>query len=201
MKNGVLILFSALLGGILSAVVMTIGEDMNRSVELEENMSGAVEEAVAEIGYREETVYTDEMLGDCVSQMAVVFDSDTDIEVRVYQADAVKGILSVRALGNYKHLNGTKGDTSWERTVIYEENGEEERMSNCKVRFYEDKELLTAQGKCYKEFVVSNGASIAEPGIPEKEGRTFAGWRDVNDYIADFSQPILEDISYYAVWE
>lgn len=201
MKNGVLILLSALLGGILSAVVMTIGEDMNRSVELEENMSGAVEGAVAEIGYREETVYTDEMLGDCVSQMAVVFDSDTDIEVRVYQADAAKGILSVRALGNYKHLNGTKGDTAWERTVIYEENGEEERMSNCKVRFYEDKELLTAQGKCYKEFVVSNGASIAEPKIPEKEGRTFAGWRDVNDYIADFSQPILEDISYYAVWE
>lgn len=201
MKNGVLILLSALLGGILFAVVMTIGEDMNRSVELEENMSGAVEGAVAEIRYREETVYTDEMLGDCVSQMAVVFDSDTDIEVRVYQADAAKGILSVCALGNYKHLNETKGDIAWERTVIYEENGEEECMSNCRVRFYEEKELLTAQGKCYKEFVVSNGESIAEPYISEKEGRRFAGWRDANDYIADFSQPIVEDISYYAVWE
>lgn len=201
MKNGMLILLSALLGGILLAVVVTIGGDVNRSVELEENMSGAVEGAVAEIRYGEENVYTDEMLGDWLSQMAVAFDADMDIEVRVYQADAAKGIMSVCAIGNYRHLNGTKGDTAWERTVIYEGNGGEEQMSICKVRFYENKELLTTQGNCYKEFEVLSGASIAQPHISEKEGRIFAGWRDVNDYIADFSQPILEDISYYAVWE
>lgn len=201
MKNGVLILLGALLGGLLLAVVMTIGGNMNRSVELEENMSGAVEGAVAEITYGGENVYTDEMLGDCVSQMAVAFDSDMDIEFRVYQADASNGILSVRAVGNYQHLNGTQGDTAWERTTIYEKNMEEEVMSNCKVRFYENKELLAAQGKCYKVFEVPSGSTITELHIPEKEGRIFAGWRDVNDYIADFSQPILQDISYYAVWE
>lgn len=201
MKNGVLILFSGLLGIVLLTVVMTIGGNMNRSVELQGNLSGAVEGSVAEIKDSKVNRHTDEMLEVCVAQMAVTMDSDMDLEFRVYQSDAVKGILSVCAVGDYQHLNGEQGDTAWERTVIYEQNGKDEAMSDCKVCFYENKELMLTQGNCYKVYKVRSASSIGEPHEPKKEGKVFAGWRDINDYIADFSQPIVQDISYYAVWE
>lgn len=201
MKNGVLILLNGLLGVILLAIVMTIGGNMNRSVELQENMSGAVEGVVAETMDREECMYASEMVEECIAQMAVALDSDMGVEFRVYQADAEKGILSVCAVGDYQHLNGEQGDVAWERTVICEQNGEDETVDNCEVRFYENKEALLGEERCYKVFRIQPGSSIAEPGCPKKEGLVFAGWRDANDYIADFSQTITQDISYYAAWE
>lgn len=201
MKNGVQILFGGLMGIILLAIVMTIGGNMNRSVELQENMSGAVEGSVAEIKYSGMNAHTDKMLEECIAQMAVALDSDMDIQFRVYQADASKGILSMCAVGDYQHLNGMQGDTAWERTAIYEQSVKEETMDDCEVCFYENKELMLAKGKCYKIYKILNGSAIPEPDAPKREGKTFAGWRDVNDYIADFSQPIVQNISYYAVWE
>lgn len=201
MKNGILILLSGLLGAVLLAVVITIGGNINRSVELQGNLSGAVEESIVESRYRDEKVQADEMIEECVAQMAVAVDSDMGIEFRVYQEDAEKGILSVCAVGDYLHLNGTQGDTAWERTAIYELNGKDEMMSSYSVRFYENKELLAAQGDCYKEYEVLSGSNIVEPHGPKKEGQVFVGWLDMNDYVADFSQPIIQDISYYAVWE
>lgn len=201
MKNGVLILLNGLLGVILLAIVLTIGGNMNRSVELQENMSGAVEGVVAETMDREADMHASEMMEECIAQMAVALDSDMGVEFRVYQADAEKGILSVRAVGDYQHLNGGQGDVAWERTVICEQNGEDETVSNCEVRFYENKEALLREERCYKVFRVQCGSSIVEPRCPKKEGLVFAGWRDANDYIADFSQIITQDISYYAAWE
>lgn len=201
MKNGVLILLSGLLGAILLAVVITIGGNMNRSVELQGNLSGAVEESVDGSRYRDERVHADELIEECMTQMVFALDSDMGIELRVYQEDAEKGILSVCTVADYLHLNGAQGDTAWERTAIYEQDGKDETMSSCSVRFYENKELLLEQGECYKAYLVFSGSNIAEPHEPKKDGCRFAGWRDVNDYIADFSQPVIQDISYYAVWE
>lgn len=201
MKNGILILLCSSLGVVLMAIVLTIGNHMNRSVEFQENMSGAVERTMEEMVNREQSVRADEMVEECIQQMAISMDSDTDIEFRVYQADAEKGILSVRAVGNYQHLNESQGDVVWERTVIYDQNIKDETETMYRVQFYDTKEELLKDGRCYKTLVVLNGTSISEPYAPTKEGRIFAGWRDINDYVADFSQPVTQDISYYAAWE
>lgn len=200
MRSGIFIFISAIIGVLMVAIVMTIGGHQVRSGELQENLSGAVENAVLDAVTDKESLNTAEMLAEAAEQLSVVLDSDMETELLVYQAEADMGILSASAKGNYMHPNGEAGDVMWERMAIYEK-GDEEEMKQCEVRFYKDKETLLSQGSCYKLMRVLYGSCAAKPVQPKKEGLVFAGWRDSNDYIADFSQAVTGDIVYYAAWE
>lgn len=200
MKNGILIFISGIIGVLMIAIVMTIGGNQSRSVELQENLSGAAENAVWDTITGKATMSTDGMITEVVEQLAAALDSDMGTAFRVYQIDADKGLLAVGAAGDYQHPNGTQGDVSWERMVIYE-RGDEEEVNSCEVQFYKDKEALLTQADCYKRVTVISGLRVKKPSEPKKDGLVFAGWRDSNDYIADFSQAVTKDISYYAAWE
>lgn len=200
MKNGILIFISGIIGVLVMAIVMTIGGNQSRSIELQENLSGAAENAVWDTTTGKATMDADGMITEAVAQMVIALDSDMGTAFRVYQTDADKGLLAVGAAGDYQHPNGTQGDVSWERMVIYE-RGDEEEVNSCEVRFYKDKEALLTQADCYKRVTVISGLRVKKPSEPKKDGLVFAGWRDSNDYIADFSQAVTGDISYYAAWE
>ena len=96
----------------------------------------------------------------------------------------------MRMSGAYIHPNGMKGSTEWERVVIREEGAEKEAMKVCEVSFYMNKEAMSGEKECYKKYYVPKGGKVTMPVEPQKAGMVFAGWRDVNDYIADFSQPV-----------
>ncbi len=201
MKNGVMLLVSGAIGILVFAMVMTICGHMNRSTELQENLSTAAEGALQE-GIEGEWIKNDHaLLAECIGRMAVALDADTDIVIDVFGIDSQKGILALRMSGNYKHPNGMKGSTEWERVVIRENGEEKETMEVCEVSFYMNKEAMSDEKECYKKYYVPKGEQVIMPVEPQKDGMVFAGWRDVNDYIADFSQPVDQRISYYAAWE
>lgn len=201
MKNGVILLLSGAIGILMLAVIMTICGNMNRSVELQENLSTAMESSVKNLKEQETDRSDDEMLSECIESIALAVDSEMEAAVEVYQADAGKGILSLRTVGRYIHPNGVEGETAWERTVIYERRGETEEMEAYEVSFYTSKEELLRKGICYKSYSVMEGECITSPVEPQKSGMVFAGWKDSNDYMADFSQPVLQNLCYYAAWE
>lgn len=201
MKNGVILLLSGVMGILMLAVVMTICGNMNHSVELQENMSTAMEASVKNIREQETGQSDAQMLSECIESIVLAVDSETEAAVEVYQADAGKGILSLRTVGSYIHPNGMEGDTEWERTLIYEKRGEAEEMETYKISFYMSKEELLGRGTCYKSYSVMEGECITSPVEPQKSGMVFAGWKDSNDYMADFSQPVLQNLCYYAAWE
>lgn len=198
MKTVVMMLVSALFGGILLAMVMTIGGHMNRSVELQGSLSAAVEETVfhmmEEGGYTEETA-----IAECIESMAEAADSDSALEVEVHGIDCDKGVLSVRMREVYDHPNGEKGEKEWERTVIYDQL-ERPVEPSYEVCFYRSRDDMAGSIGCYKRFTVQKGCRVPSPAAPSDPGRTFAGWRDGNDYIADFSIPVTENRAYYADW-
>ncbi len=200
MKNGVILLLSGAIGILLLAVVMTICGNMNYSVELQENLSTAMETSVKHLPGQEENRSDAELLAECIEGIVLAVDSDMETTVEVYQADAKKGVLALRAVGSYIHPNGMEGDTDWERTVIYEK-GEAQEMEVYEVAFYGSKEELVSKGTCYKSYSVMEGDCITSPAEPRRTGEVFAGWKDCNDYMADFSQPVLQNLCYYAAWE
>ena len=201
MKNGVMLLVSGAIGILVFAMAMTICGHMNRSTELQENLSTAAEGALQE-GAEGDWIKNDRaLLAECVGRMAVALDADTDIVIDVFGIDSQKGILALRMSGNYKHPNGMKGSTEWDRVVIRENGEEKEAMKVCEVSFYMNKEAMSDGKECYKKYYVPKGEQVIMPVEPQKDGMVFAGWRDVNDYIADFSQPVDQRISYYAAWE
>ena len=73
--------------------------------------------------------------------------------------------------------------------------------SNAGRGFYRNKTDMLGEGICYKSIVVREGDRIHPPAEPAGAGAYFAGWRDINDYMADFSCPVEQKLTYYADWE
>ena len=201
MKNGVMLLVSGAIGILVFAMVMTICGHMDRSTELQENLSTAAEGALQGAVHGNAIKNDHALLAECIGRMAVALDADTDMVIDVFGIDSKKGILALRMSGAYIHPNGMNGSTEWERVVIREEGAEKEAMKVCEVSFYMNKEAMSGEKECYKKYYVPKGGKVTMPVEPQKAGMVFAGWRDVNDYIADFSQPVDQRISYYAAWD
>lgn len=201
MKNGVMLLVSGAIGILVFAMVMTICGHMDRSTELQENLSTAAEGALQGAVHGNAIKNDHALLAECIGRMAVALDADTDMVIDVFGIDSKNGILALRMSGAYIHPNGMKGSTEWERVVFREEGAEKEAMKVCEVSFYMNKEAMSGEKECYKKYYVPKGGKVTMPVEPQKAGMVFAGWRDVNDYIADFSQPVDQRISYYAAWD
>lgn len=202
MKNMVMMFVSGMLGILFLAIVMTICGRMNRSIEVQSNLSSAVEMSVEQMVSVDESEGFDanEAVVECIESVAAAMDTDSEMTVKVYEADAEKGVLAIKAIEQFLHPNGKTGTTEWQRIAIYNRR-KETGAECCEVRFYKSREEMLGGGKCYKTYVVGEGEYLLSPAEPMAQGASFAGWKDVNDYFADFSQPVEEDRCYYAEWE
>lgn len=202
MKNVIMMLVSGMLGVLVLAIVMTVCGKMNRSVEVQSSLSSAVEMTVERMVPKGDTSqYTGETaVAECMECMAAAMDTDSDAVLHIYQADAGKGILAMKFTEAFDHPNGMTGETDWERVAIY--NRVQEPEKNCyEVRFYKSKGDMLGEVNCYKSYTIQEGAYVAAPMAPVSQGAVFTGWKDGNDYMADFSQPIEQNRCYYAEWE
>lgn len=199
MKNAVIVFVSGVFGILTLLLVMTIGGRMNRSVELQSQLSNALEMTVERMMQSEIPYEAGEAAAECVEYMATVMDTDAELTVEVYEEDAKKGELALRMMEEFHQPGGKMGMVEAKRMVIY--NCVPEPVdANYKVCFYESREKMQSKESCYKSYVVRAGAHMAQPVPPVAEDSQFVGWKDVNDYIADFSLPVEQDRIYYAEW-
>lgn len=202
MKNVVMMAVSAILGVLSLMIIMSISGRSNRSMEIKSNLSSTVEETVEEMVHSERYSIdnVNQFIGDFIENLALVIDSDSELEVSVLQADKDKGILTVSVTETFKHPNGKEGSIQTEKTVILNGTEQAPETPQYTVSFFLSKEDMNEGRSCYKKYLVDAGKNMATPKDPSEEGKTFAGWKDGNDYLADFSVPVEQDMSYYAVW-
>lgn len=200
MKNAVMIFTGTLLGIITMVIIMTILGRMNRSVELQSNLSAVVENGVQQMKSITSDLGLNEIIETCIRELAVSLDTDSKVQVDVMGGDVEKGVLSIRVTEQFKHPNGTAGSTKWERTAIWNQLESTPELSY-EVRFYRTKTDLEQRKNCYKTYRVQEGDKVVPPKNPSLEEGTFVCWKDPNDYIADFSQPIKQNLIYYAQWK
>ena len=88
------------------------------------------------------------------------------------------------------------------KTVIFDKK-EEKPVETKTVTYYLSKEDLLNNTNPYKVFEITEGDNLIEPTVPsEALGLgTFKNWNDASDYLADFSQKVVDNISYYASFE
>lgn len=163
-------------------------------------MSTAMEKTVEQVMEDTEKMYDErDMLAECMQCIACDIDTDSEVTMHVYQADVEKGVLAIGLTEIFRHPNGEMGKAQWNRSVIYEQAQRQETVY-CEVAFYISKEdMINGQG-CYKMYKLQQGERILMPVSPQISGAIFSGWKDVNDYFADFSQPVEQDLTYYASW-
>lgn len=184
MKNVVMVIVSALIGVLTLAIVMTVGGRTNRSMEIKSNLPSAVEETVENLAEKNYTI--NDRNAYIAEGLMKTLDTDSDIRIEVLAADKEKAIMSIRVTEEFKHPNGREGTTECERTVILNKVDEPEPESY-EVRFYVGNVL-------YKSCVVLEGDLISAPVTPQGA----SGWKDANGYLADFSQPVTQELTYYA---
>lgn len=200
MKNAVLVFVSGIFGMLILLFVMTINGRMNRSVEIQSQLSNALEMTVERMMQQETPYEKREAVAECVEYIVAVADTDSAFTVEVYQEDVKKGGLAIRVMETFCHPGGRTGVTEADRMVIY--NCVPESVDESyEVCFYESREKMQSGGKCYKSYVVKKGEHVIQPASPVISDGRFLGWKDVNDYIADFSLPVEQNRIYYAEWE
>lgn len=196
MKNVAMIIVSVVIGIVALASVMTITGRTDRQMELSSNLPSAVEETLNALFTKKQYQIADEeeFIADFRENLAKVIDSDCDITVDVAGLDVQKGCLSVRVTAEYKHPNGEPGSVTCERTVVFDRNMEEE-AEVCTVKFY-----LEPGAMCYKSCKIYPGKCVAIPVAPHSDRGSFGGWVDEDGNMADFSQAVTADKTYYAIW-
>ena len=192
MKNVIVMMISAILGVLTLMVVMTMNGRTNRSMELQSSLPSVVESTLENMAVSKKYAINDrnEFLADMVEALTVSLDAASDIKVDVLECDMEKGLLSVRVTAEYLHPNGKTGTVTCERTAILEKMPQEETIQHT-VCFY-------VAGELYKQYKVQKNDRISTPAQPQVNGKVFRGWVDGNGYLADFTQSVTQDISYFA---
>lgn len=201
MKNIVMIMVTTIMGVLTLMIVMTVEGRTNRSMELKSNLSSAAEETVEIMAVDEKYTIHDanEYIADFTENLAALLDSDSGIRVEVLNKDVDRDLLSIRVTEEFHHPNGNAGKVKWERTVFLNRL-EEEKVETYTVHFYLGNQT-TGSNTVYKICRVREGDTISVPGSPASTDGIFVGWVDANGYLADFTQPVMQDISYYGKWE
>lgn len=200
MKNITTIIVSVLLGSLTLMIVMTLHGRMNRSMEIKSNLPSIVEATVENMvpDQKYDINNYNEFIADFASNLSVNLDTDSNIIVKVLNADKEKGLLSVKVIEEYTHPNGNRGTVECERTVILNKVNEANQETYT-VKFFLKKDDIVG-GRPYKVCKVCGGDNVSIPVEPTSTDGTFAGWLDPNDYAADFTVPVTGDITYYAAW-
>lgn len=192
MKSIILTIVSTILGVLTLMIVMTVSGRENRSTEIKSSLPSVVEETVSnmEASQKYSINDTNEFLADLVSSLSVRLDSNSGIAVNILKCDKDSGILSVRVTESFTHPNGKPGTVTCDRNVVLNKMPDKDGERHSVIFFIGSDD--------YKTYYVDDGEYVAAPEDPVMEGKIFYGWKDMGGYLADFSQPVTENMVYYA---
>ena len=202
MKNIINLVIVMILGIVVIESVMTSGGKSNREMELAEALPSAVEESVEKLMNENGYSINDkqELVMDLIEDLSITLDSDCNLTVEIENWDTERGLLSVNVIGKYRHPHGEDTSVSCSRTVIYDKNQEKKEEESCIVKFYRTKEDMDNGKKVYKCYQIQKGDYVCEPIAPAETNASFRGWKNKEGLAADFTQPIMEDTSFYGEW-
>ena len=199
LSGGIVILFVV--------VLLTMQHKNVRKEELEQSLTEAMETTMQMVQADADRDYTSEdmrtlLIRNLVPQM----NSDSELTVRIVEADAKKGLLSVEVEEQFSYPGGKQGRIECFRTILAEREEEEKGEENIDmhtVTFYRSKEEMEQGKSYYKKMEIQNGDACISPAEPISDDlkKKFLEWRDSKDYLADFTQCVEENQTYYAVFE
>lgn len=115
--------------------------------------------------------------------MSQLWEQVYNFVARVMAADEEKGLLSIKVIEHYKHLNGNDGQVSCDKTVIFNQTPEQEEPLHT-VTFYVDDEI-------YKIYQITDGEPII---LPNKKGIT---WKDDAGNTITQDYMVTQDVNIY----
>lgn len=199
MKNIILSISSIAISIACLCLVCVLLKQHVNSTELATNVGDAVKYTLKEEIEAQKAASREEFLAGFMERMAISLKTDSKVQISVWNAREEEGLLGIEVVEMFRYPNGKEGKRKSSRFAILEP--QVKKRENHTVKFYLNRDDEVSVGECYKSYVVSDGEKISEPKVPLLEGKEFAGWVDANNYVADFSQMVCEDIVYYGEWK
>ena len=197
MKNIILIFTYVVIGALtLGIIVSAMGREA-RNVELQSNLSNAVEESLANA--MEEKNYTiadqNEFLADVTENITEALDTNSTVDVKVMKVDLNKGLLSLRVVESFNYVNGKTGSVKCDRTVVFDKRGQDDE-DKYDVYYY----ISADDDRPYKRYTLLKGDTILIPKEPSRAGYTFEGWKDADGNAPVSDQTVESGLTYVAQW-
>ncbi len=197
MKNVILIFTYVVIGALtLGIIVSAMGREA-RNVELQSNLSNAVEESLANA--MEEKNYTiadqNEFLADVTENITEALDTNSTVDVKVMKVDLNKGLLSLRVVESFNYVNGKTGSVKCDRTVVFDKGGQDDE-DKYDVYYY----ISADDDRPYKRYTLLKGDTILIPKEPSRAGYTFEGWKDADGNAPLSDQTVESGLTYVAQW-
>lgn len=153
---------------VVAALLVVSGKSV-RSNEIETALNTAIEQSLEQLkekkGY--EAGNYQELIADFNQLLLLQVDSDSDVQVEIFTADAQKGVLDVRVTETYQNILGQERSMACRKSVILEEYTEKKGYHTV---------TFLADGKVYEQYSLYEGGQAAKPKAPEKKGKSFRYW-------------------------
>ena len=197
MKNIILIFTYVVIGALTLGIIISAMGREARNVELQSNLSNAVEESLANV--MEEKNYTiadqNEFLADVTENITEVLDTNSTVDVKVMKVDLNKGLLSLRVVESFNYVNGKTGSVKCDRTVVFDKRGQDDE-DKYDVYYY----ISADDDRPYKRYTLLKGDTILIPKEPSRAGYTFEGWKDADGNAPVSDQTVESGLTYVAQW-
>lgn len=153
-------------------ILMSLYSRNARQTEVRNALSDAVNMALSDVKKEDigEDMDVNTFIGHFLRALCVQMNSTSDVKVNILEADPKLGILSVEVVEVYSHSNGNKGTVSTVRTVIFDEEEPEQKLTYRANYYFADNTL-------YKSYSVMEGNMVPVPLSPTTEGKIFQGWK------------------------
>ncbi len=196
MKHTIYGISLAALAILALAAVLGISGRSVRKNELETAVNMAAEQSLGQLGREEEGGISSsgELAADFNRALLLLLESEADVKVDLFAADAEKGVLDVKVTETYQNLMGREETVSCKKSVILETYAEKKPYHE--ITFWVD-------GAVYDRYSICEGGAFVSPRQPEKAGKAFRYWAkagESGDY-ASSGEEICSDVDLEAVFE
>lgn len=160
---------------LLSAIHMSIMTTDIRQNEIETSINNAARVTLynTKISKSYEISTEDEMIAEFNKNLLSQINSDSDITVKVLDADVEEGLLDVEVTASYKYPNGKEGSITSRKTVIYENTPLEAIVKNNWSIIY--KNTNNAKFPVNAPNKYTSDETVTLP-TPTRTGYDFDGW-------------------------
>ncbi|MGN0481964.1 MAG: hypothetical protein ACI4HI_00270 [Lachnospiraceae bacterium] len=190
---GVVAAVCVLLGVFIS---LTLYGRYSRQNELEDQMAAAMKETMKEVQAGQistENAMTETFL----KYLLVRMDASCELTVNILTADVEHGLMRAEVVETYRHPTGQKGQLSCQKTILIDEQKQEEKPTTCKLTFYS--ESASGASTLYKTYVLQQGENLPQPKAPVCKNKVFCGWQTKNGETVTFAgNKVSTDQTYYA---
>jgi len=122
MKKVLMAVFSVMIIVIVILIMFTLHGRNARQTELDNALNTSMKQSMDALLVMEGKPHTEEEWKVMFLQsLASQIESESELTVNILEIDMDKGILSVEAILKFKHVAGTEGTVSSQRTIILEE--------------------------------------------------------------------------------